>query len=283
MKTKGIYIKSDPKYVLRRVFTIDKAKEGKNKLHRGYMWVMFNHLQGLVAFKYARGRGHEDIDDILSDFTGYLSTDGYGAYDKYGRQKNVIHLKCLSHCRRYFKDSVKTDPKRATYVLEKYFAPLYLIEQRCRDENMDWDQIAETRQKYAVPILGAFHKWLLENQPRVKPDTPIAIAINYIIKRWKEVTAYCSEGFLAIDNNGVERMIRDLALSRKNWLFAGSHDSAANIAVMFSLFGTCKLQGIDPEEWLIDVLNRIDTCPQDKLFELLPKQWKKNRQKKAAA
>lgn len=253
---------------------IDKAKEGDSKLHRGYIWVMLNHVQGFVAFKYAKGRGHIDIDEVLKEFSGYLHTDGYGAYDKYGRRKNVKHARCMSHCRRYFKNAEKTSPKIAKYALEKFFAALYAIEERCRDEHMDWEQIEETRQKYAVPILRAFYEWLLEKQQKVKPDTPIAKAINYILNRWEGVTLYVEEGCYMIDNNNAERMIRDLAISRKNWLFAGSHESAANAAIIFSLIGTCKLQGINPRQWLCDVLNRIDSHSKDKLLELLPQNWK---------
>jgi len=253
---------------------IDKAKEGNSKLHRGYMWVMLNHVQNFVVFKYAKGRGHIDIDEVLKDFSGYLHTDGYGAYDKYGGSSNVKHAKCMSHCRRYFKNAENTSPKIAKYALVKFFAPLYAIEERCRQEHMEWEQIEQARQKYAVPILQAFQRWLLFQQAKVKPDTPIAKAVNYILKRWEGVTLYTQEGCYLIDNNSVERMIRDLAISRKNWLFAGSHKSAANAAIIFSLFGTCKLQGIKPQEWLCDVLGRIDSHPKDKLSQLLPQNWK---------
>ncbi|MDR6782698.1 transposase [Pedobacter africanus] len=261
---------------------IDKAKEGKDKLHRGQMWVLVNPAQGLAVFKYAKGRGHKDIDGILGNFKGILHTDGYGAYDKYGLQLDVQHGKCMTHCRRYFlqAEGHKGSRKKARYVIRTFFDPIYAIERQCREMEYQWEEITEIRQKHAVPILQAFHKWLLENQHTVKLETPIATAINYILKRWEGIMLYTTEGMLQIDNNCAERMIKDMAVGRKNWLFAGSHEAAAEAAVMFSLMGTCKLQGIDPEAWLTDVLLRVATCPKAELINLLPHKWK---HKQAAA
>jgi transposase len=259
---------------------IDKAKQGNDKLHRGYMWVLVNPVQGLAVFKYAKGRGHKDIDEVLQGFKGILHTDGYSTYDKYGLQLDVQHGKCMTHCRRYFinAEAHKGSRKKARYVIRTFFDPIYAIERQCHDLEYQWEQITEIRQKHAVPILQAFHKWLLENQHTVKPQTPIATAIAYILKRWEGIMLYTTEGMLQIDNNCAERMIRDLAIGRKNWLFAGSHQAAAQAAVMCSLMGTCKLQGIDPEAWLMDVLQRVDTYPKHQLINLLPNRWKPRQQ-----
>jgi len=155
---------------------IDKAKQGKDKLHRGYMWVLVNPVQGLAVFKYAKGRGHKDIDEVLQGFKGILHTDGYGAYDKYGLQLDVQHGKCMTHCRRYFinAEGHKGSRKKARYVIRTFFDPIYAIERQCQDLEYGWEEITEIRQKHSVPILQAFHKWLLENQHTVKPETPIA-------------------------------------------------------------------------------------------------------------
>jgi len=98
------------------------------------------------------------------------------------------------------------------------------------------------------------------------------------LRLWDGIMLYTTEGFLQIDNNLAERLIRDLAIGKKNWLFAGSHQAAPNAAIMYTFLGTCKLQGIDPEAWLTDVLSRVKQTPASKLADLLPQHWKHQRQ-----
>jgi len=260
------------------MLVIDKSKELGKKSTRSQMWVMANPIQDFVAFQYARGRGHKDIGNILGNFKDYLHTDGYTTYNKFGNREGVHHGRCLTHCRRYFFLSLDSNPKLALHALDKYFSPLYAIERVCREQQLNYDEIAEVRQQHAVPILHEFHKWLLEQQQKVKPHKPIAKAINYTLKLWDGIMLYTTEGFLQIDNNLAERLLRDLAIGRKQWLFAGSHDAAPNAAIMFTFFGTCKLQGIDPEAWLSDVLSRLKTIPASKLADLLPQNWKRSAQ-----
>lgn len=260
------------------LLVIDKSKELGKKSSRSQMWVMANPIQNFVVFQYAPGRGHKDISNVLGNFRGYLHTDGYTTYNKFGNRSNVHHGRCLTHCRRYFFLARDTNQQLADYALVKFFRPLYAIEAVCRKQNLTYDQITEVRQQHAVPILQAFHKWLLLQQQKVKPNKPIARAIKYTLRLWDGIMLYTTEGFLQIDNNLAERLIRDLAVGKKNWLFAGSHKAAPNAAIMYSFLGTCKLQGIDPEAWLTDVLSRIRQTPADKLADLLPQHWKHQRQ-----
>jgi len=139
---------------------------------------------------------------------------------------------------------------------------------------MGLDQIYAQRQKYAVPILEAFHIWLLQQQKKVIPRSAIAIAINYFLNNWKGLTLYVSDSLMQIDNNILERQIRLVAVTRKGFMFAGSHDAAQNAAIIYTFIASCKLQGIDPEEWLTDVLLRLPKQPKDKLADLLPQSWK---------
>jgi hypothetical protein len=132
-----------------------------------------------------------------------------------------------------------------------------------------------------MPILQAFRRWLEAELPKTISRTPIYKAINYALNRFEALTIYTSDGMLAIDNNQLEGQIRGIAVGRKNYLFAGSHDAGQRAAIIYSLIGTCKLQGIDPAKWLDDVLRRIPDQPEDKLIELLPQFWKPLLQKRA--
>jgi transposase len=163
-------------------------------------------------------------------------------------------------------------------VLKNFINPLYAIERKCRSEGLSFDEVTEMRQKYAVPILNAFREWLATERTKVKEHSPMAKAIEYTLRLWDGIMLYTTDGMLSIDNNCLERAIRPIALGKKSWMFAGSHDAAPNAAVMYSFFGTCKLHGIDPETWLTDVLNRIAHTPKEKLADLLPQYWKRRCQ-----
>ena len=253
---------------------LDNEKVKGKKSHIGYLWACSNPIQRILAFSYQKGRGKKEVAHILKGYKGYLQTDGYAGYTQYGRQPGVIHLQCMAHTRRYFAESRSHDLKRSDYVLEHFFAPLYRIEQKARDARLTYDEITEKRQQEAVPVLDSFYAWLLEELPKVIPGTPMCKAIGYALNRFKELRIYLSDGMLEIDNNFTERQIRTIAIGRKNYLFAGSHRGGERAAIIYSLLGTCKLQGIDPSKWLDDVLRRITDHPQDKLNQLLPQFWK---------
>ncbi len=256
------------------ILTIDLSKKKGKKSHRGQMWVLANPVQNFVCFWYGMGRGHKDIKEILEGYTGFLHTDDLKTYKKYGKQKGVKHGKCLTHCRRKFVEAKSNDPTRSRHVLKTFINPLYLIERKCRDENLSYDEITDVRQTHAVPILEAMFEWLAAEKIKVTPRTPIYIAINYLLNMKEEIMLYTTDGMLNIDNNIAERLIRDLAIGRKNFMFAGSHNGAKNAAIIYTFIGSCKLQGINPTDWLTDVFQRISTTPADQLKQLLPQSWK---------
>jgi len=266
---------------------IDKSKEHGRKAHRAQMWVMLNPLQSFVCFRFSKGRGHNDISEMLDGFTGFLHIDGYATYNKFGNQPGVKHGKCMIHCRRKYVNVIDAHIKRQSglsfYVIRTFINPLYAIERKCIDEDLDFDQITEIRQKYSVPILKAFHKWLTGHQHKVKPGTPLGKAIQYTLKIWDGLMLFTTDGMLLIDNNIAERQIRPVALGRKNYMFAGSHDAAPNAAIMYTFFNTCTMQGIDADAWLTYVLTNIDTYPKDRLADLLPQNWKHRLAGKVAA
>jgi transposase len=251
---------------------LDQNKSGK-KIHNGFFWVYQNSIQKLVFFDYQPTRKKEVPQGMLATFKGYLQSDGYDAYDDFDHREGIVHLHCMAHARRYFVDAVSSDKPRAEYALQQ-FQELYAIERRCREKELSFEQRKEVRQKEAVPILVNLGQWMKAQQPEVLPQSPMGKALNYCLKRWEKLCRYTEDGMLSIDNNPVENSIRPLALGRKNYLFCGSEDAAQRTAMVYSLLGCCKLQGIDPYLWLKDVLTRLPLHPINQIKELLPHNWK---------
>ena len=249
---------------------LDKDKKGQT--HRGYYWVYHNSIDGLVLFDYREGRGREGPTAILKDFKGYLQTDGYAVYDFFKDEKEIIVLHCMAHARRMFFEAKDNDKAVAEYALEQ-IGLLYNIERKAKEQQLDPEQILQLRQTQAVPVLESLGKWMKETYLKVLPKSTIGKALGYSITRWTELRLYTTNGNLNIDNNPVENSIRPVAIGRKNYLFAGSHDAAKRSAMLYSLMGTCKLHGINPFIWLRDVLLRIANHPINKIEELLPQNW----------
>ncbi len=250
---------------------LDKDKKGTT--HRGYYWVYHNSIDGLVWFDYQEGRGREGPVEVLKDFKGYLQTDGYAVYDFFKEEKDITVLHCMAHARRMFFEAKDNDKAVAQYALEQ-IGLLYNIERRAKEQQLDPEQIRQLRQTEAVPVLELLGKWMKETYLRVLPKSAIGKALAYSIARWPELMLYATDGKLTIDNNPVENSIRPVAIGRKNYLFAGSHEAAKRSAMLYSLMGTCKLHGINPFIWLRDVLQRIATHPINKIEDLLPHNWK---------
>jgi len=245
----------------------------KGTLHSGYQWVYRSPIQRLVMFKYHPGRGQEAPKAVLDNFSGTLQTDGYQVYKNMNTHGAIVHLACMAHARRYFDKALKNDEKRAEYVL-KLMQRLYEMERKARERKIGFDIRYRYRQLYAKPILLELEEWLIVNQLQTTPQSAIGKAIAYTINLWPKLKAYIDDGKYEIDNNLIENAIRPLALGRKNYLFAGSHKAAQYAAMFYSFFATCKINNVEPLAWLTDVLNRILDHKANKLFELLPQNWK---------
>ena len=228
-----------------------------------------------MFFDYQQSRSKKAPQGILRGFKGYLQTDGYEAYEQFEKQGDVTHFLCMAHARRYFVDAQATDGQRSAYVLEKMLQ-LYSIERSCREQELSFDERKDIRQSQAGPILEKLKEWMTEQfrEKKVLPNSPMGKALAYSLKRWDKLMRYTQNGMLSIDNNPVENSIRPVALGRKNYLFCGSHEAAQRTAMIYSLLGSCKMQGIDPYLWLRDVLTRLPMHPINKIKELLPNNWK---------
>jgi len=250
---------------------LDKEKKGKT--HLGYYWVYRAPQYNLVLFDYRQGRGREGPKDSLKPFRGILQTDGYGAYDYFGSIAGITLMGCWAHTRRHFFEARGNDLQRSDYALS-LIQDIYAIEHRAREQGLTHEQRRQLRQSEALPLLVKFEQWLRTEYAGVLGESPIGRAIAYALRRWDKLLIYTTDGRLEIDNNLVENSIRPVALGRKNYLFAGSHDAARRSAIFYSLFGSCKINDINPHAWLSDVLERIDDHPINRLEELLPHIWK---------
>ena len=252
---------------------LDRDKPGAT--HQGYMWVYHSVMQQALFFEYNKGRGQESPKKNLANFKGYLQTDGYVVYDQYNHQQDITHLSCWVHARRYFEKALGNDKVLATTVL-LLIQELYAIEQKARDENLSNVALYELRLNKSLPVLNKIGKYIAENRKTVLPKSPIGIAFDYCLERWDSLLNYLKDGYLLMDNNLIENAIRPLALGRKNYLFAGSHNAAEDIAMYYSFFATCKKHDLNPKKWLVYVIEHINDYKISELHNLLPQFFDKS-------
>jgi transposase len=244
---------------------LDSEKNGST--HQGYLWAYRDVINNLVLFEYQRGRNKEGPAKMLKDFTGFLQTDGYAAYDQFYHRGGITMLHCAAHARRYFKEAEDNDRERSNYAL-KVYQEIYETERQIK--GLSNEERREIRQEAILPKLNELHTWMTEQYQAVTPKSPIGKALEYSLKRWKELTLFTTDGQLEIDNNRIENEIRPIALGRKNYLFAGSHESAQRIAMIYSLLASCKTNEIDPMKWLTFVLEELPNRTVNNIEDLLP-------------
>jgi transposase len=237
--------------------------------HKGYQWVFLLPKSKMVIFEYHQSRSKSVPWQVLENFEGCLQTDGYAGYNALGKREGITHIGCMAHARRKFEAAVDNDASRAQHALVE-MQKLYAIERKTAEKCLPPDQIKQIRQMEALPILDELKQWLENQYGQVLPKSSIGKAIEYSLKMWPQLTGYTRHGEWQIDNNAVENKIRPLALGRKNYLFAGSHQAAQQAAVMYSLFGTCKLNDINPMEWLTETLRKLPDHKVNRLHQLLP-------------
>lgn len=250
-------------------------KDVKNKTHRGYFWVYQSVEQKLVLFDYKPGRGRAGPAELLKNFSGFLQSDGYGVYDYFEKQQGVTLVGCMAHARRYFEKALQSNRSEAEYIITQ-LQKVYEVEREIKETGLTDEEIIQLRKERSLPVLNEIKAWLNDHLYSVTPQSPLGKAIGYMHARWENLTRYIDHAFLHIDNNLVENAIRPTVLGRKNYMFSGSHEAAQRSALFYSLVGSCKMNGINPKEWLADVLEKISDTKTSQLYTLLPNNWKKN-------
>ncbi|MGE3708050.1 MAG: IS66 family transposase [Hyphomicrobiaceae bacterium] len=221
-----------------------------------------------VWFRYTPDRKAMHPVEHLSDYSGILQADGYAGFERLYETGRITEAACWAHVRRKFHDIVQATASPIAADAIERIGRLYAIEADLRGRPAEERKAA--RQARAGPALDELKRWLEASLGRIPSKGQLAVAIRYALTRWASLARYAEDGRIEIDNNAAERSIRGVALGRKNWLFAGSDAGGERAAAIYSLLGTAKLNGLDPELYLRSVLARIAEHPINRIDDLLP-------------
>ena len=267
----------------------------KGQTVKGHIWTYVRHDRPFggrappAALYYAsRDRRQEHPTRHLQSFTGILQADAYSGYnelyDASRTQGPITPALCWAHARRQFFElaDIAANARRgknaaaiSPIALEavKRIDALFDIERGINGQSAE--ERLQVRKEQSAPLLMALEAWLREQRARLSNSSSVAKPIDYMLRRWDRFARFIDDGRICLTNNAAERALRGFALGRKSWLFAGSERGADRAAIMATLITTAKLNDIDPQAWLANVLARVADTPQGRLNELLPWEWKK--------
>jgi len=246
---------------------------GKTKTGRLWSYVRDDRPAGDTAapavwFAYSADRGGEHPVQHLRTFQGALQADAYAGFNQLYEDGRIQEVACWAHVRRKFYDLEQAHASPLAREALERIAALYAIEEEVRGRPPD--ERRQVRQSRARPLLQSLHEWFEVSLTKLSHKSDTTAAIRYALTLWPALTRYCDDGRLEIDNNAAERALRAVTLGRKNYLFAGSDAGGERAAVIYSLIGTAKLNGLDPEAYLREVLTRIADHLIKRIEELLP-------------
>jgi transposase len=274
LESQSIYIDETPV----KLWETEKCKQA-------YMWVVVGGCQSNPAYRiyeFKPDRCHDNVLEILKNYRGGLHSDKYAAYQKLAEQKIVTWFPCWSHIRRKFFEAEGGDPEFRQWVLRK-IRYLFMLERvawaRSSEERL------EIRQTKEIPIIDELIEKIKDKlvNGRILPKSKFREAIGYFCGLIPYLKNYTQNAYARLDNNVAERAVRPLAIGRKNWLFFGSPDGGEAGAILFSLVQTCRGLGINPRDYLEDIMRRIMGHSNQKLHELLPDEWLKSRKAKVSS
>nr|WP_245678114.1 IS66 family transposase [Chondromyces crocatus] len=259
------------------------------RLKRGHLWVFVG--DHLASFLYAPDWKAKHPAALLQPFQGFLQGDGYAGYNAMLRQSTHSapslseerRLGCGMHIRAKFEKAAKLGDLSAAIALG-YFKGIYLVEAECKARGFSPEQRHAYRQAHAMPLVDALFQWVRETHKTLVPKTPLYEATFYAKGQEAAWRRCFSDGRFEIDNGEAERQLRKIAVGRKNFLFAGSDKGAERLAIGFTLFRSCSLQGVNPLLWATDVITKLQRgWPRSRLDELLPDAWSKAHTSDATA
>ena len=272
---------------------IKAGRKGKGKMQQAWYWPIYGE-DDEIAFTFSTSRGSQHIHKSLKDFEGILLSDGYAGYDRYARQINqnqsdpvITQAQCWAHTRRYFVKAEKAEPEAVAEALEQ-IGQLYGFEKEIRKlkerekkrKNSDPTQLREKvlkiRSEKSEPVVNTFFRWCYEQRQRTDliNSNPLSKALQYTENHQQQLKTYLSDPDVPIDTNHLERALRVIPMGRKNWLFNWTEVGAEYVGIIQSLLTTCRLHNINPYIYLVDVLQRVDQHPADRVEELTPRLWK---------
>jgi len=247
---------------------------------QGYLWV-YHRPGGNVLFEWHTSRAATCLEEMLKNFRGTMQCDGYGAYSSYVKTRREIQLACCwAHARRKFYEARDECPAQADWLLRQ-IAHLYRIESELRGRGPQLRQAVRNAQ--SGMILARIEKMLRLKLSQHRPTSGMGNAIAYTLSLWSELLRFRDDGRLEIDNNLVENAIRPTAIGKKNWLFIGHPDAGDRSAIIYTLLENCKRLGINPREYLHDVLSRLPAMTNQQTRSLTPANWLAAARKSQAA
>ena len=248
---------------------------GTGRTKTGRMWVYVRDERDWLGDPYPAAVYHFTPDrkgrwpkDHLKDYSGWLHADGYAGFEELYRSNRIKEVACLAHIRRKFFDIHKAQGSGIAKEALERIALLYQIEANIRGHPPE--HRASIRQRQSAPLIDDLVNWLHDQLTRISGKSALAGAIRYGLTRLKRLRPYLEDGRLSIDNNAAERGMRSIALGRKNYLFMGSEAGGKSAAIAYTLIETAKLNGVDPQAWLTDVLSCIADHKINRIDELLP-------------
>jgi transposase len=254
-----------------------KTRGGAGKMHAGYFWPIYGEHDE-ICFAYSDSRRHEVVEQQLGlspPQDAVLLSDGYAAYSAYTQKAGVRHAQCWSHTRRKFFEAQQAEPELAGQAMA-IMAQLYGIEQNMRQSQLSAKARGEHRLMHSKPVVEQFFAWVdarFEAQGLL-PSNPLTQALAYARERRSALQVFLTDADVPIDTNHVERALRVIPMGRKNWNFCWTELGAEHVGIVQSLITTCRLHNIDPNTYLVDVLQRVAILPNARIAELTPRVWK---------
>ncbi|WP_269490054.1 IS66 family transposase [Alkalilimnicola ehrlichii] len=258
------------------------TEPGRTASSTSYMWVQRGGPPGeqVVRYDYDTSRSGRVPQRLLGDYAGVLVTDGYEGYAQVVRENGITHAGCWAHARRKFVEAQKVQPKgktgKADWALS-LIGKLYRVERE--GKTLDPEDRLVLRQQQSRPLIDKLQRWLEKSITQVPPKTAIGKALRYLQTQWPRLTRFLDDGRIPLDNNPAENAIRPFVVGRKNWLFSHTTQGAAASAMIYSVIETAKANGLEPYEYLEDVLTRLPAADTDQAIQaLLPWNWGKTIQ-----
>lgn len=251
--------------------------KGKTATARLWTYVVDDRASGsttsrLVWYRFTPDRSGLHPQRELANFSGLLQTDGYAGYDRLYATGRVIEVACWAHVRRKIFENHEASPTPLTTDLLERIKALYKIEDEIR--GLPPEERRRQRQERSKPLIDDLRTAIDDALRRLSPKSAMAKALLYGRKRWPALTRFLEDGRAEIDNNIAERSMRSVAIGRKNWLFAGSKVGGERAASIYSIIETCKLNGIEPQSYIADVMERIASgWPASRWDDLMPWNW----------
>jgi transposase len=254
---------------------IKAGRKKKGKMNLAYFWPIYGEHDE-VCFTFSKSRGMQHILDQLGAFEGTLVTDGYGAYEKFKKQNHALtHAQCWAHCRRKFDEAKEAEPESVAAALA-YIGRIYEHEAYLRENAIDGREKLNYRTESSLPVVDAFFSWCYKQRQRIDlvKSNPLSRALAYAMKREQALKVFLSDPDVPPDTNHLERALRVIPMGRRNWLFSWTESGAEHVGIIQSLLVTCKLHGVNPYDYLVDVLQRVGSHPASRVEELTPRLWK---------